>query len=51
MLTVVAIMCHIITALPDKPVCHEVIVAHVEMSKEQCAMGQPAIAQWKESSL
>jgi hypothetical protein len=51
MITVVALMCHTIAALPNSPVCREEIVVQDEMSMASCMMAsQAGIANWKASS-
>jgi hypothetical protein len=57
--TVVAVMCHSlgailaqsIGALPDDPVCREVIVIQQDMPMQSCLLSQPALAEWKANSV
>lgn len=46
--TVVAVLCHSLAGIPA--VCHEEIVAQQNMPMQQCMMGQPELADWKEKS-
>lgn len=47
-ITVVAMMCHIVIALP---LCHEVIVIRKEMSVQQCLISHSSIDEWKKRSV
>lgn len=52
-LTIIAVMCQTIPALPAQnpiEVCHEEIVAQEDMPIQACFMAQPAVAEWKERS-
>lgn len=49
-ITVVAILCHGLTGI-TAPVCREEIVIKDEMSMQACMNAQPALAQWKASSI
>lgn len=51
MITVVALMCHMLGAIPE-PVCFETVVAKVEMGMMECQVGaQVAVADWKANSI
>lgn len=51
MVTVVAILCHLLVGITD-PVCHEVIVVKREMSIMECKVhSQMNVANWKASSI
>lgn len=50
-ITVVAVVCHTLAALPNSPVCHEEIIVKDDMSMEACMIAQPAVADWKEHSI
>lgn len=51
MITVMVLMCHLLAGLTE-PVCHEVVVARLEMSKMACQVSaQAGVAQWKATSL
>jgi hypothetical protein len=49
-ITVVATLCHALAAIPQ-PVCHEVIVIKDEMPMQLCMLAEPALADWKKSSI
>jgi len=49
-ITVVALLCHTIAAVPGAPVCREEIVVKDDMSMQACMISQPALADWKEHS-
>jgi hypothetical protein len=49
-ITVVAVMCHALGAIPQ-PVCREEIVVKDDMPMQACFLSQPALAEWKEHSI
>jgi hypothetical protein len=50
MITVVAMLCHMVEAITS-PVCHEEIVVRTQMTIMECMMGhQQAVSEWKENS-
>ena len=48
MITLVVVMCY---ALGSQPICREEIVVRSNMTKSECYMSQPALAQWKAVSI
>ncbi len=50
MITVVALMCHTVAAVPAAPLCHEEIIVQDDMPMQSCLIAQPAIADWKMKS-
>lgn len=49
-ITVVATLCHALGLIPQ-PVCHEEIILKDEMPMQSCFLAQPALAEWKASSI
>ena len=48
--SIVAVMCHALAGVPS--VCHEELITKTEMENSiiECAMTQPALAEWKMNS-
>jgi hypothetical protein len=49
-ISVVAVMCHSLAAIPQ-PVCREEIVVKDDMPMQMCMLSQAAIANWKGTSI
>ena len=49
-ITVVVVLCHILGVITS-PVCREEIVTKQEMPMQACFLSQPALAQWKASTI